>query len=495
MFSSGIALTWGEAALLAVYYSLLVVLAVFGLHRLVLIRQLARSRGVVDPTPGEPAVWPSVTVQLPLYNEPNVAVRLVDAVTRFDYPGTLHIQVLDDSTDVTSALVAEVVGMARARGISIEQIRRDSRKGYKAGALAEGLHRTDTELVAIFDADFVPPPDLLLRMVPRFADPGVGMVQARWGHLNREHSLLTRAQAVYLDAHFAVESAARHRAGNFFNFNGTAGIWRRQAIEDAGGWSASTLTEDLDLSYRAQLAGWRFVFLPDLEVPAELPESLAAFHSQQRRWAKGSIQTARRILPSLWRAGLRAPVRLEAMFHLCNNSAYLFTLIVATLVVPAMAIRHLSGLDWTLAIDAVLFALSTGSVVAFYAEGQRRVGRRISRKELLAVLPVGIGMSAVNAAAVLEGLFETGGHFSRTPKTGSGRVAVAADRFKGFPVAESILGLFFLVAAVLFVSQGYYLAVPFVLLFLSGYAHVAVLRTAEIVRREAPGDASRRVSA
>ncbi len=476
-------MTAGEVALLAVYYSLLAVLAIFGLHRLVLIRQLPSRGAPVVPTPGDPAVWPSVTVQLPLYNEPNVAARLIDAVSRFEYPGQLHIQVLDDSTDVTSSLVAEAVEQARACGVSIEQIRRSSRDGYKAGALAEGLRRTESELVAIFDADFVPGSDLLLRMVPHFENTRVGMVQARWGHLNRGRSLLTRAQAVYLDAHFAVESAARYSAGNFFNFNGTAGIWRRRAIDDAGGWSASTLTEDLDLSYRAQLAGWKFVFLPDLDVPAELPESLAAFHYQQRRWAKGSIQTARRILPALWRADLPARVRLEATFHLCNNSAYLFTLILATLVVPAMAIRHASGLDWTLAIDAVLFSLSTGSVVTFYMEGQRRVGRRISRKELFSVLPVGIGMSAVNAAAVLEGLFETGGHFSRTPKTGSGRIAVTADRFKGFPVAESILGIFFLVAAVLFLDEGYYFAVPFVLLFLSGYAHVAVLRTAEIVRR------------
>ncbi|MGK2858901.1 MAG: glycosyltransferase [Thermoanaerobaculia bacterium] len=486
MTNTLITMTAGEGALLAVYYSVLAILAIFGLHRLVLIRQLPSPGAPVAPAPADPAVWPSVTVQLPLYNEPNVAARLVDAVSRFEYPGALHIQVLDDSTDVTSSLVAEAVEQARARGVSIEQIRRSSRDGYKAGALSEGLCRTESELVAIFDADFVPGSDLLLRMVPHFADAGVGMVQARWGHLNRERSLLTRAQAVYLDAHFAVESAARYRTGNFFNFNGTAGIWRRRAIDDAGGWSASTLTEDLDLSYRAQLAGWRFVFLPGFEVPAELPESLAAFHSQQRRWAKGSIQTARRILPALWRTDAPRSVKLEATFHLCNNSAYLFTLILATLVVPAMAIRHLSGLDWTIAIDAVLFALSTGSVVAFYREGQRRVGRRISRRELFAVLPVGIGMSAVNAAAVLEGLFETGGHFSRTPKSGNGQVAVAADRFKGFPMAESILGTFFLAATALFLAQGFYLAIPFLLLFLSGYTHVALLRAIEIVRRQIP---------
>ncbi|HXG58947.1 MAG TPA: glycosyltransferase, partial [Thermoanaerobaculia bacterium] len=278
--------------------------------------------------------FPPVTVQLPLYNEPNVAARLIDAVAALDYPGPLDIQVLDDSTDATTEIVAGRVAYHRARGIAIEHVRRNSREGYKAGALAYGMSRSRAELFAIFDADFVPPPDLLLRMVPHFADPRTGMVQARWTHINREQSLLTRVQAIYLDGHFAIESAARHLAGRFFNFNGTAGIWRRRAIEEAGGWSPATLTEDLDLSYRAQLAGWRFVFLPHVEVAAELPATFSGFQEQQHRWAKGSIQTARRILPRIARATLPMATKIEAWFHLTSNTAYLLTSIVALLVVP-----------------------------------------------------------------------------------------------------------------------------------------------------------------
>jgi len=434
----------------------------------------------VSPPP--PSTWPSVTIQLPLFNEPNVAGRLLDAVAAFDYPGRLHIQVLDDSTDETTALVAEAVAAHRTRGTSVEHIRRTSRDGFKAGALAAGLLRVDTELVAIFDADFAPPPDLLRRMIPHFQDSGVGMVQARWAHLNRETSTLTRSQAVYLDAHFAVESAARFLGGRFFNFNGTAGIWRKNAIDDAGGWSASTLTEDLDLSYRAQMAGWRFVYLDEVEVPAELPETLSGFHSQQRRWAKGSIQTARNLLPKILVSPLPRAVRVEAFFHLTNNCSYLFTLALATLLVPAMAVRHLRGLDWTLLVDAVLLLSSTGSVVLFYREGQRRLGRHLSIRELFTVLPVGIGLSVVNSAAVLEGLFERGGYFSRTPKSGDRKRRVEPDRFRNVPLPEAILAGFLLAALMLFVENGHYLAIPFLLLFLGGYLHVAAYRLLEMWR-------------
>lgn len=475
-------LTNAEIALLAIYYTLLLVLSVFGLHRYALVRLRRKFSGAAIPTPPEPDDWPSVTAQLPLFNEPNVAVRLVDAVAAFDYPGKLHIQVLDDSTDETTALVAEAIEIHRSLGVSIEHVRRGSRTGFKAGALADGLAITGSELIAIFDADFLPPSDLLTRMVPHFGDPRVGMVQARWGHLNRDQSLLTRAQAVYLDAHFAVESAARFLGGRFFNFNGTAGIWRRQAIEEAGGWSSSTLTEDLDLSYRAQLAGWRFVFLNEIEVPAELPETLAAFHSQQRRWAKGSIQTARKVLPRILRAGLPLSVRVEALFHLTNNCAYLLTLALATLLVPAMAIRQLSGLDWTLVVDALLFAASTGSVIAFYREGQRRVGRTLSRRELFSVLPVGIGLSVVNSSAVLEGLVQSGGYFSRTPKSGSRSGTVTLDRSRRFAFSELILATFLLTSLVAFFRSGYYLAIPFLFLFFSGYFHVAAFRLLETRR-------------
>jgi cellulose synthase/poly-beta-1,6-N-acetylglucosamine synthase-like glycosyltransferase len=324
-------------AVLIVYYGALTLVTVYAVHRLYLLR--VRRRYAL-PSPRRLDRWPDLTIQLPIYNEPNVAERLIEAAARLEYPGKLDIQVLDDSTDDTSLLVARVVERLRSSGAGIDHVRRGSRDGYKAGALAFGMTRSSSELFAVFDADFVPPADSLLRMVPEFANPSVGMVQARWGHLNRDESLLTRAQAIFLDAHFAIESAARFAAGHFFNFNGTAGIWRRRTIEDAGGWSASTLTEDLDLSYRAQLAGWKFVFLRDVEVPAELPPTIGAFQEQQFRWTKGSIQTARRLLLRILRAHVPAATKIQAVFHLTANAAYLLTFLLALLLVPSMEARR-----------------------------------------------------------------------------------------------------------------------------------------------------------
>jgi cellulose synthase/poly-beta-1,6-N-acetylglucosamine synthase-like glycosyltransferase len=464
-----------ETGVLALYYVVLSVLAVYSIHRLHLVRL---RRQTPPPARATAAVYPPLTVQLPLYNEPNVAARLIDAVSRLEYPGPFDIQVLDDSTDVTSAIVAEAVARIRARGVSIAHIRRASRDGFKAGALAHGMQLSASELFAVFDADFVPSPDVLLRMVPYFAGARVGMVQARWSHLNRNESLLTRVQALFLDAHFAVESAARNFGGRFFNFNGTAGIWRRGAIEEAGGWSSSTLTEDLDLSYRAQLAGWEFVFLNDVEVPAELPAALSGFQDQQHRWAKGSIQTARKLLGPIFGSGLRARVKSEAMFHLTNNSAYLFTVLLALLIVPSMLVRYRHGLAWMFAIDLPLFAASTGSVLLFYREGQRWAGRKPPPlRELLAVLPVGVGMSMRNAVAVIEGLFEEGGHFQRTPKVGDPDVAGARQWKESrarVPFAELAFAVFFAGTVVAFAAAGHWGALPFLTLFLSGYTYVVV---------------------
>jgi cellulose synthase/poly-beta-1,6-N-acetylglucosamine synthase-like glycosyltransferase len=486
---------------LTLYYLVLSALSVYSLHRFYLVRLRRRTP---EPPRLTQNVFPPLTIQLPLYNEPNVAARLIDAVARIEYPGPLDIQVLDDSTDDTSRIVAERV---LACGVPIAHIRRGSRDGYKAGALAYGLSRSASELFAVFDADFVPPPDVLLRMVPHFADANVGMVQARWTHLNRERSLLTRVQALFLDAHFAVESAARHFAGRFFNFNGTAGVWRRAAIEDAGGWSASTLTEDLDLSYRAQLAGWKFVFLPDVEVAAELPAALSGFQEQQHRWAKGSIQTARKVLPKIARSEIRAAVKREAAFHLTNNSAYLLSVLLALLIVPAMLIRHRHQLLWSFAIDLVLYAASTYSVLLFYVEGQRCAGRaRPPLRELLAVLPVGVGMSIRNASAVLEGMFENGGHFRRTPKEGdlchperergswgSGGAArrepsappaqvprdARDDKPPRIPWGELVLALFFCGVILAFGGTRQWLSVPFLCIFASGYGYVAAMALRE----------------
>lgn len=458
-----------ETGVLTLYYLVLSILAVYSIHRLHLVRLRRRTP---PPTRATAAVYPPLTVQLPLYNEPNVALRLLDAVANLDYPGPLDIQVLDDSTDETSSIVADAVARIAANGASIAHLRRGSRDGYKAGALAHGMRLSESELFAVFDADFVPPRDLLPRMVPYFAGTRVGMVQARWTHLNRDESLLTRVQALFLDAHFAVESAARNFGGRFFNFNGTAGIWRRAAIEDAGGWSSSTLTEDLDLSYRAQLAGWEFVFLNDVEVPAELPAALSGFQDQQHRWAKGSIQTARKLLGTIVGSGLRRGVKAEALFHLTNNSAYLFTVLLALLIVPSMLVRYRYGLAWMFAIDVPLFAASTGSVLLFYREGQRWVGRpRPPLRELLAVLPVGVGMSMRNAVAVIEGLLEEGGHFKRTPKVGDGVGQRSARRI---PWAELAFALFFAGTVAAFAAAGHWAALPFLTLFLSGYSYVVV---------------------
>lgn len=470
-----------EAAVLALYYLTLGALAGYSIHRLHLVR--LRRRHVAPAPPPAPAVWPSLTVQLPLFNEPNVAARLIDAVARLDYAGRFDVQVLDDSTDETSAIVAERVAVWRARGVTITHLRRFDREGYKAGALARGLEASDSALLAVFDADFVPARDTLSRLVPYFDADDVGMVQARWAHLNREQSLLTRVQAIFLDAHFAVESAARSFGGRFFNFNGTAGIWRREAIADAGGWSASTLTEDLDLSYRAQLAGWRFVFVPGVEVPAELPSTLSGFQEQQHRWAKGSIQTARKLLPSIVRSALPAAVKAEAFFHLTANVAYLLSLVLGLLMVPAILIRQRLGLGLTFLADAVLFATSTGSVLLFYVEGQRWIGRRRpSPRELLAALPIGIGISIRNAAAVLEGLIQHGGHFRRTPKQGNAAHAVH-ERKPRIPWSELLLAAFFLAAAGVFGAARQWVSLPFIALFLGGYLYVAWFGLAERLTR------------
>ena len=460
-----------EAVVLALYYLTLGALAGYSIHRLHLVR--LRRRHIAPELPPAPEVWPSLTVQLPLFNEPNVVARLIDAVSQLQYAGRFDVQVLDDSTDRTTAIVAQRVAEWRARGVAITHLRRANREGYKAGALARGLLESDSALLAVFDADFVPAPDTLTRLVPHFAAADVGMVQARWGHLNREQSLLTRVQAIFLDAHFAVESAARNFGGRFFNFNGTAGIWRREAIEAAGGWSASTLTEDLDLSYRAQLAGWRFVFVPGVEVPAELPSTLSGFQEQQHRWAKGSIQTARKLLPDIVRSDFPTRVKTEAFFHLTSNVAYLLSLVLGVLMIPAILIRQRLGMSVTLIADAVLFAASTGSVLLFYVEGQRWIGRsRPSVRELLAALPIGIGISIRNAAAVLEGLIERGGHFRRTPKQGDA-TTVMTERKPRVPWSELLLATFFVAAVAVFGAAGQWVSLPFLAMFLGGYAYVA----------------------
>jgi hypothetical protein len=434
-------------------------------------------------TPDASVTRPVVTVQLPLYNEPEVAERLLTAVGALRWPADrLEIQVLDDSTDETTARVATAAATLRARGLEVAHVRRERRGGFKAGALEHGLSLARGELLLVLDADFVPAPDLLERTVPCFADPRVAVVQARWGHLNRECDLLTEAQALMLDGHFRVEQAARHAGGRFFNFNGTAGLWRRAAITDAGGWSADTLTEDLDLSYRAQLRGWRFVYLPDVVAPAELPVTASAFKSQQFRWAKGSVQVARKLLPEVLGARVGWRVRLEALLHLTSNFAYPCTLALAlacaALELPALR-PHAGAATGLLGATTPVFVGATLAYAAYYlAAQQRERGILAAAARVPLVMAVGLGLAVNQTRAVLEGLAGEPGEFVRTPKSGAvgrrrGRVggARAARWQRGIELG---LAAAFAAALSLCLARGGSLAAPLYALAALGLAGIAL---------------------
>ena len=477
--------------LLAAYFATLSCLAVFGLHRLSLLRLRRRCRAAPLPPPLPEEELPTVTVQIPVYNERYVVGRLIQAACALDYPrDRLEIQVLDDSVDDSREIAGRLVAHYRSLGFRIEHLHRESRRGFKAGALAGGLRAARGEFLAIFDADFLPPRDFLRRTLVSFRDPHVGMVQARWGHLNRDYSLLTRMQAIFLDGHFAIEHAARHGAGLFFNFNGTAGIWRRRCLEEAGGWQSDTLTEDLDLSYRAQLAGWQFVYREDVVAPAELPVDVAAFKSQQHRWAKGSIQTARKLLPSILRAPLSRRQKIEAVFHLGNNTAYLLLLLLAILLVASLPARHAWG--WPVVVgETLLFLLGTGSVCAFFLRSQREAGLRGWRRwwNLPGAMALGIGLAVNNSRAVVEALAGDTGEFHRTPKHGvrGRRRAAAGYRLPVDPVVvvEGALAVYFLGAIAWVVHQATFSALPFLCLFAAGFVYMTVAQAAEGLRRRA----------
>ncbi|HWP85774.1 MAG TPA: glycosyltransferase, partial [Terriglobia bacterium] len=364
-----------DLLILIPYFAVLIVLAFYGSHRYLLLYQYYRNRDK-RPQPPEcpPDWWPRVTVQLPVYNERYVVERLIEAACRIDYPrDRLEIQVLDDSTDDTVALARQCVQRHARQGHPIRYLHREHREGFKAGALAEGLRSATGELIAIFDADFLPPEDFLRRTVPYFIDPGVGMVQTRWAYINRSYSCLTQVQAILLDGHFVFEHGARSRSGCFFNFNGTAGVWRRRAIEESGGWQHDTLTEDTDLSYRAQLRGWKFLYLPEVECLSELPVEMNAFKTQQARWAKGLIQTGRKLLPLILRAPLPWRIKLEAFFHLTANICYPLMSLLAALILPAIIVRFYQGWFQMLYIDLPLMIAATGSVSTFYLSSQREL--------------------------------------------------------------------------------------------------------------------------
>lgn len=421
------ALDWTAALVLAVTGTTLALLIPFALHRLLLLRA-ARGRSGSAPRVEWTGDLPRVTIQLPLYNEAPVVERLLDAVGDLEYPADrLEIQILDDSTDETRVRVARKAAELERDGLEVHHLHRTRREGFKAGALEAGRRSATGEFLLVLDADFVPDPGLIRRLLPDFRDPRVGMVQARWDHLNENASWLTRCQALLLDAHFFFEQGGRHAAGRFINFNGTAGMWRATALHDAGGWSADTLTEDLDVSYRAQLAGWRFVYRGDLGVPAELPTTVPALERQQQRWAQGGIQTARKLLGRLWRAELPLGTRLEGTVHLLGHLAHPLTVLLGVLIVPSAVARRQLGLDSLLPLDLLVFGIATGSFLVFYTLAgrcrSRPVGPMLLRGGI--TLALGIGLTAPVSRSVLRGLRRGASDpFRRTPKTGQVLVGI-----------------------------------------------------------------------
>jgi cellulose synthase/poly-beta-1,6-N-acetylglucosamine synthase-like glycosyltransferase len=478
-------MTTPELLVLVAYFFVLSILGIYGWHRYWLVYQYMKHKDRVPGPPSPVTEWPVVTIQLPIYNEMYVADRVIDAVCAIDYPREkLQIQVLDDSTDETCDIAQLAVQRQAGRGFDISYLHRADRTGYKAGALDAGLQVARGEFVAIFDADFVPPADFLLRTVPYFTtDDRLAVVQARWGHLNHDYSMLTRVQAILLDGHFVLEHGGRNRAGCFFNFNGTSGVWRKTAIADGGGWQHDTLTEDLDLSYRTQLRGWRFLFMPDLVTPAEVPVEMNAFKSQQHRWAKGSIQTCRKILPYLLQSNLPFKVKAEAFFHLTANFNYPLMVALTILMFPAMVVRYNMGWAEMMLIDVPLFVAATASVFNFYLISQRETypDWRSRVKYLPMVLAVGIGLAVNNTKAVIEAMLGRSSEFTRTPKYGIER---ARDDWQGKkyhqttsvqPFIEVALGVYFTGTVLYALQYGIYGTLPFLVLFQVGFLYTGLM--------------------
>ena len=477
---------WVKYPLAAVYFATLILLFVYGINCYILVLYHRRGKRRYAPLPplGPADPRPPVTVQLPIYNEKYVARRVIEAAGRLRYPpDRLQIQVLDDSSDETVEIAARAVAGLRARGINAAHLRRECRTGYKAGALSEGLRAATGEFIAMFDADFVPPEDFLERTLPGFNDPTVAVVQTRWGHLNREYSPLTGAQAIGIDGHFGVEQGARCWGGLFLNFNGTAGVWRARAIADAGGWTHDTLTEDLDLSYRAQLRGWRVLFLPDVVCPAELPVQIAAFKAQQRRWATGTIQTTLKLAPAILRAPIAPWVKLQALLHITHYLVHPLMLAVVLLSIPLLLMGDVLGSARHLVLVGTLFALSTSGPTNLYVYGERQLGPGWGRRlrYLPCMMLLGIGIAFSNTRAIWKALTARPLEFVRTPKfgigTGGGAWRGKTYRLRGAweGFAELCLGLYALCGLWLFLHSTHYLIVPFLVIYTLGFTWVGSL--------------------
>jgi cellulose synthase/poly-beta-1,6-N-acetylglucosamine synthase-like glycosyltransferase len=478
-----------DLALLIPYFIVLSLLAGYGMHRYVLVYLYYKhkDRRTTEPPgyfPGDFNDLPRLTVQLPIFNEQYVVERLLDCICKLKYPREkLDIQVLDDSTDETVAVARNLVERYAALGYPISYLHRTNREGFKAGALAEGMATAKGEFIAIFDADFTPPEDFLLRTIHHFTDPKVAMVQTRWTHINRNYSFLTQVEAILLDGHFVLEHSGRARTGLFFNFNGTAGLWRRKAIEDAGGWQHDTLTEDTDLSYRAQLKGWKFIYLQDVECPAELPVEMTAFKTQQARWAKGLIQTGKKILPRVLRSDAPLHTKIEAWYHMTANLSYPLMVVLSVLLLPAMVIRFYQGWFQMLYIDVPLFMASTFSISSFYLVSQRELFPKTWPRALLYMpflMALGIGLTVTNTKAVIEALIGKQSAFARTPKyrveSRQDRVGAKYRRRLGWvPWIELLIGSYFALTVYYAMQNENFITVPFLLLFVLGYWYTGLM--------------------
>jgi cellulose synthase/poly-beta-1,6-N-acetylglucosamine synthase-like glycosyltransferase len=466
------------------YSAVLIGLSLYGLHRYLIVYLYLKNKKRIPEPAGHFNELPRVTVQLPIFNELYVVERLLEAVAKLDYPRhLLDVQLLDDSTDETVQLSAKRVAELKAAGLDIVHICRTDRTGFKAGALEHGLMSAKGEFILILDADFVPAPDVLKKTIHYFTDQKVGMIQTRWGHLNRTYSMLTRVQAMFLDGHLLLEQTGRNRSGRFINFNGTAGVWRKSCIRDAGGWHHDTLTEDLDLSYRAQLKGWNFVFLPNLVTPAELPVDMNGFKSQQHRWTKGSIQTCRKLLPAVWRADLPFKIKIEATMHLTSNYAFLLLACICVLMHPSTG-GGTGGSVWrTVLLDIPIFITGSLPAVVFYIVSQRELYPRSWWREVLylpALLALTIGLAVNNAWAVISGMLGQTGEFTRTPKYGIKTRTQSWKKAK-YTVAKNILpfveigfACYFIYFLIHEIAVWNWFAVPFLGLFATGFTYVAL---------------------
>jgi cellulose synthase/poly-beta-1,6-N-acetylglucosamine synthase-like glycosyltransferase len=497
-FQDGVNKTWGNISplyqldtfdwtILILYFTILVVLAIYGGYRVKQVIDFWRYRKFV-PEPKErfsEADLPVITVQLPLFNEMYVVERLVKAVAEIDYPREkLQIQVLDDSTDETVRIAETTVEKYAEQGFDIQYIHRDDRTGFKAGALENGLNQAKGELLAIFDADFVPKPDCLRKLVHFFTDPLVGCAQMRWSHINANYNLLTKLQTIMLDGHFVVEQTTRNRTGGFFNFNGTAGIWRRSAISMSGGWQHDTLTEDTDLSFRAQLMGWKFVYLLDEEAPAEIPVEINAFKAQQRRWAKGVMQVGIKLYPRIWRSRLPMRVRLEMFFRLTGNISYPLMIVASFLQFPLLLVRYNQPFYHLMIVDLPLLFFSSISVFLFYGTAvwyldEKRAPRLL---HLPLVMALGIGLAFSNARAVLEALLGIKSEFVRTPKYSVEKTHDQTWKRKKYkrkrgllPLLELGFSIYFLLAILYAAHLRMWGTIPFLFLFFFGFGYMGVM--------------------